>query len=363
MAEAGRRPGPRRRVAPREVHALPTHRIEVQPVINNVRSLRFGRVLLVGGALALPVLLLILEPAAHIVRPRTQAFQHLHRPSRTLRALLRGATQRVVGSKRDFLTKIGTFGLCRSREMAVKTYWSHNHCDCSAQRQEWRRRRVAPRPTSPARPLSPAPSPARPLAPAPRVQGNPKHHLDDRGRWLILRGFVSGEEVGALLNKMQCHLARGELRPNPCGPGRFFAKVDDAPATYVDPLLTMLTARCVSALRLENVPVDLVLGRILSLLQPGGFIHGHTDAYPPGHRAGFEHLRANIVVRLRHPSGRPVIDGEPLPVEEGDLWTFYASRTRHETHTLSGSDPRIVIGFGWSVPAGHALQPPPGGDN
>jgi hypothetical protein len=36
-------------------------------------------------------------------------------------------------------------------------------------------------------------------------------------------------------------------------------------------------------------------------------------------------------VRLRHPSGRPVIEDEALSVEEGDLWAFYASRSFHET--------------------------------
>jgi hypothetical protein len=96
------------------------------------------------------------------------------------------------------------------------------------------------------------------------------------------------------------HYSRGELLPNPCGPHRFFAKVDEAPATYVDPLLTELTSRCERLLELEGLPADRVLGRTLSLLQPGGFIHRHTDAYhptQPGHRPGLDHLRANIVVR------------------------------------------------------------------
>ena len=64
-------------------------------------------------------------------------------------------------------------------------------------------------------------------------------------------------------------------------------------------------------------------------------------------------------VRLRDPSGRPVIEGESLDVEEGDLWVFFASRSMHETSTIQGTEPRVVYGWGWSVPPGHALGPPP----
>jgi hypothetical protein len=50
-------------------------------------------------------------------------------------------------------------------------------------------------------------------------------------------------------------------------------------------------------------------------------------------------------VRLRHPSGRPVIEGEPLSVKEGDLWAFYASRSPHETKEVR---------MGGTRPAPHA---------
>eukprot|EP00967_Tisochrysis_lutea_P089388 scaffold127222_cov32-Tisochrysis_lutea.AAC.12 len=37
---------------------------------------------------------------------------------------------------------------------------------------------------------------------------------------------------------------------------------------------------------------------------------------------------------MRHHSGYPVIEGEQLPVAEGDLWAFYASRSLHETNMV-----------------------------
>lgn len=181
---------------------------------------------------------------------------------------------------------------------------------------------------------------------------------------MVVRGFVDAAERAALLRKAAGHMQRGELHPNPCGPARFFAKADDDPATYVEPLLERLTRRCERCLRLGGVPQDLVLGRVISLIGRGGFIHRHTDAYregAPGHRAGHEHLRCNIVVQLAHGSGRPVVDGAPLPVAEGDLWVFFASRSPHQTEPLECDAPRIVFGFGWSVPPAHVLEPPPEG--
>ena len=156
--------------------------------------------------------------------------------------------------------------------------------------------------------------------------------------------------------------ARGELLPNPCGPNRYFIKESNAPAIFADPLLQLLTARCVRCLRLEGRPADRALGRVVSLIQPGGFIHRHTDAYHegvPGHAVGHHHLRCNIVVRCAHLSGRPVIEGSALEVHECDLWAFFASKCLHETLPLQGDAPRIVYGFGWTVPLAHALRPPP----
>ena len=86
----------------------------------------------------------------------------------------------------------------------------------------------------------------------------PKADIDCRGRWLVVHGFVSAAERSQLLEKALCHMRRRELHPNPCGPGRFFAKADDQPGIYVDPLLERMTRRCTQCLRLQGVAEDLV---------------------------------------------------------------------------------------------------------
>ena len=188
--------------------------------------------------------------------------------------------------------------------------------------------------------------------------------LEPAGRWMIVRDFISEEERQALARKVAVHAQRGELSPNPCGPCRFYAKADDAPHVYVDDLLERLTRRCERCLRLESVPQDRILGRIISLIEPTGFIHRHTDAYDhgiPGSRPERHHMRCNIVVSLQHLSGRPVIEGEALDVNERDMWVFTASKSMHQTRPLEGSAPRVVYGFGWSIDSDHVLRPPPDG--
>ena len=74
-----------------------------------------------------------------------------------------------------------------------------------------------------------------------------------------------------------------------------------------------------------------------------------------------EHLRCNICVKIKDPSGRPIIEGSALPVAECDLWAFFASKCMHETAPLQGGEPRIVFGFGWSVPPDHKLREAPAG--
>ena len=111
--------------------------------------------------------------------------------------------------------------------------------------------------------------------------------LGSSSNWMVIRNFVSRAECDSLLCKAYEHMRRHELHPNPCGPGRFFAKADESPEVYVDSLIERLTRRCECCLQLAGTPSDCVLGRTISLILPGGFIHRHTDAYrtgQPGHR-------------------------------------------------------------------------------
>lgn len=208
-------------------------------------------------------------------------------------------------------------------------------CQRSAQRQQWRSRRapravaapvqiaqesslVQPRQTPQlASPLVPV---QQPLASVSKQIGAAALSATDVNPWLIARQFISERERALLFSKALRHLQRGELLANPAGPGRFFAKVDEALHIFDEPLLDALAQRCAECLHAGKAARDAVLGRTISVILPGGFIHTHKDAYIDGmrgHRPGLNHLRCNLVVRLADPSGRPVIEGDALDVHEG----------------------------------------------
>eukprot|EP00930_Biecheleria_cincta_P091459 TRINITY_DN81034_c0_g1_i1.p1 TRINITY_DN81034_c0_g1~~TRINITY_DN81034_c0_g1_i1.p1 ORF type:complete len:262 (-),score=43.75 TRINITY_DN81034_c0_g1_i1:11-796(-) len=179
---------------------------------------------------------------------------------------------------------------------------------------------------------------------------------DTQRRWLVLKSFVTQAEREELLASAMKQKVQGMLLPNPAGPHRFFRRLD--PTGGVDDLIEALTDRLQSAvLGLANRPRDTTLGRVCSYIEPGGFIHEHKDRYPESSGLqGLGHLRANIVVQLE-PSGEPVIAGDTLPVVECDAWVFLASHELHATATVQGSKPRIVYGFGWTVPGDFRLEP------
>eukprot|EP00435_Cladocopium_sp_Y103_P075212 s304_g55.t1 len=172
--------------------------------------------------------------------------------------------------------------------------------------------------------------------------------------WLVLRKFVSEAERLLLLESALTQMLKGKLLPNPAGPRRFFRRLDTTGG--VDSLIEALTQRLELAVaELKGRPRDQTLGRVCSYIDPGGFIHEHRDKYTSTGPVALAHLRANIVVQMDQ-SGRPIIAGKTVPVEEGDVWIFFASHELHATAPIQGLKPRIVFGFGWSVPTGFVLR-------
>ncbi|CAE7455566.1 unnamed protein product [Symbiodinium sp. CCMP2456] len=180
------------------------------------------------------------------------------------------------------------------------------------------------------------------------VPSSLRRQQEASGPWLLLRGIISEEERLNLLESAERQKRQGLLLPNPAGPHRFFRRLDATGG--VDSFLEELTERLEDAVAgLHGRQLDPTLGRVCSYIETGGFIHEHRDRYH-AQTDGLAHLRANIVVQME-PSGRPIIAGKSVPVSERDAWIFFASRELHSTEVICGPHPRIVYGFGWSVPA------------
>lgn len=73
----------------------------------------------------------------------------------------------------------------------------------------------------------------------------------------------------------------------------------------------------------------------------GAFVHEHSDPAPDG----YEHVRCNLMIKKPISGGMPVIDGEELVIDEGDLWLCLASLEKHSSTPISGGE-RITFSFG-----------------
>lgn len=90
----------------------------------------------------------------------------------------------------------------------------------------------------------------------------------------------------------------------------------------------------------------------------GAAVHAHTDTAPDG----FAQVRCNWMLKKPPVGGDPILDGEVVPVQEGDLWLCLASLERHSTTAIYGGE-RWVCSFGALVKNGdlqHLLNPADG---
>jgi hypothetical protein len=61
------------------------------------------------------------------------------------------------------------------------------------------------------------------------------------------------------------------------------------------------------------------------------------------------------MVHRENESYDPVISSLIVPVPERAAWAFMASECRHGTQDIDGRQPRIIFGFGWTVPGSYSL--------
>jgi hypothetical protein len=73
----------------------------------------------------------------------------------------------------------------------------------------------------------------------------------------------------------------------------------------------------------------------------GAFTHDHIDEA----KDDYVHVRCNLMIKKPPIGGNPILDGEEVHVDEGDLWLCLASLERHSSTPISGGE-RIIFSFG-----------------
>jgi hypothetical protein len=174
----------------------------------------------------------------------------------------------------------------------------------------------------------------------------------------VIKDFITAEEQRLLQEKAENHFRQGRYTANPAGPHRYMTSLEKPPE--YDEIVEQINRKIIKAFGLEGYPVEPVLNRLISRIEPGGFIHNHDDklrviasCYPDLYRnldiLDKENYRCNIMVQMANKSAHPIIAGRPVEVSTGDAWGFLASRWEHGTQVITGGT-RIIYGFGFIVP-------------
>lgn len=121
--------------------------------------------------------------------------------------------------------------------------------------------------------------------------------------------------------------------------GREFSRQSVAPY-WEDAFLAFgLTPSCVEPMFLN------MTGRHYA---EGASVQRHIDGAPDG----FVHTRCNVMLEKPKVGGNPVLDGEEILVDRGDMWLCLASLEWHSTTPIFGGN-RVIFSFGGLVPVGQ----------
>lgn len=162
--------------------------------------------------------------------------------------------------------------------------------------------------------------------------------------------FITVEEQRTLLDwavTMEPHLHAN-------GPSRAFRQIDALP--HVDPLWDTVRQRVTHAMDVaDGAVVEPLIGHYLSIIAGGGAVHRHKDPTP----AGTRHLRCNLFLQLPAEGGRPIVLDTPIAIAPRMAFAFYPSEMRHGSERVGGDVPRVLLSFGYTVPADHRLPAEP----
>lgn len=187
---------------------------------------------------------------------------------------------------------------------------------------------------------------------------------NEKNDYRVVKGFISNEERELLLEKADYHFSRKEYRVNPAGPHRFVTRLDKEP--QLDDLVKKMTDRVIETFGLHNYEQEPVLNKLISRIEPGGFIQKHIDTLSALEQyakyqkrvvnmpTNCENFRCNIMVKMDNESAFPLIGEDTVEISECDSWGFLPSTIAHGTQLITGGT-RIIFGFGFLVPKDFKL--------
>lgn len=167
-----------------------------------------------------------------------------------------------------------------------------------------------------------------------------------RGDLALVHGFLGEDERRPLV--AWARTMRPYLNNN--GEHRYYNRVERLP--HLHPTCTDIRLRVQAALGLPpGAEPEPEIGWYLSIIHSGGFVHPHVDTAPEGMR----HLRANLFLQTSYGGGWPIVEMTPCKVTAGSLLAFYPNEMLHLTNPARGRRRRIILSFGYLVPAAYEM--------
>ena len=168
---------------------------------------------------------------------------------------------------------------------------------------------------------------------------------------IVYRNFIDENLHSHLKNYAYSLYDKKLFTQNVLGPNRYYLMVDKNP-DYYSTEIKDLFYKIADFIKIDNPVIDPLLGIIISIIKPGGFIHDHIDTYDKRNTnlQNKRNIRFNIMIeRGSDISYDPVIENKNYHVKIMDAWCFSASDMRHKTNKIEGEKDRLVYQFGFCV--------------
>lgn len=156
----------------------------------------------------------------------------------------------------------------------------------------------------------------------------------------IFPGFLTPEECAAIAEHTR--QMRPHLMPNPVSPHRYFRALADLPVLSNE--IRQIEYRVWDITGFTSAERDRAIPHYLSVNEPGGAVHLHTD---PG-LDECVNTRFNLMID-KPTGGEPVVDDEIVPAQAGDAWVFIATKHSHRSLPVIRGW-RIVVSYGFQIP-------------
>lgn len=135
----------------------------------------------------------------------------------------------------------------------------------------------------------------------------------------------------------------------PNGLGRFFY--------IIPPIKHLLNEQQRIMLELGLYPYydEPYFGNFIGVNLEGANVHLHTDPGKIINNIYHNHVRINFLLSKPNSGGFPIIENQIVDVNEGESWVNVADKWQHQSTTVIGDKPRIVLSLG-SLVSEHVVD-------